>query len=63
MKLPAIVAAFFPWALLVVAIFAQNLDQPDAVERMSLLWIGFSPVFIGAAILIAYREGQWSVKK
>ena len=63
MKLPALMAIFMPWFLLAVAILAQNLDQPGAVERAGLIWLAVSPVMIALSILVAYREGQWSVKK
>jgi hypothetical protein len=62
MRAPALAAIFMPWVLLAVAIFAQYVDQPDAVERMSLLWIGYSPVFTALVILVSYREGQLSKK-
>lgn len=60
MRLPALLAIFTPWILLVIAWVFSNIDQPEAITILGNIWLGISPVFIAACIGIAYREGQWS---
>jgi hypothetical protein len=54
MKKIALFAMFIPWMMLAIAY------ATDGARDMGILWMAFSPVWIGFAIIVAYREGQWS---
>jgi len=66
MKAAAIFACFMPWILLAVAgLMAPLIEAPVwmMMDKMALVWAMLSPVIIAGALLVAYREGQWSKKK
>ena len=65
MKIPAILAAFVPWIVMVFALSVRNsgiFGTEDIVSRFGLLWLAVSPGWFALGLLIAYREGQWSKK-
>jgi hypothetical protein len=54
MKKIALFAMFIPWMMLIIAY------ATDGVRDMGILWMAFGPLWIGFAIIVSYREGQWS---
>lgn len=63
MKGAAVIASFMFWIVTAFIYWVPSVTLRDAIQQVSLLALLMSPVITGLAILMAYREGQWSRKE